>query len=227
MLSSCNNDDEKFMTFINDDIPDATDNKSTSVIIPFYGYENANVQYSLNKDFSIYQESMVSVLPNNDRGYYLQGLEPDTTYYYRMSIYKNKSYIYSNQVKSFTTKGVSIEFIEPDTVSMGYWTRSVLRVKTTGIEDIDIPYHILVRIYGWPSSNPSEVGWFPETKYVGDGIWTNKSIDSRTDGYCYQAFVETYSGRKLAKTSVITSKNRTWLLLSAMTACCVPNKLTQ
>lgn len=213
MLSSCNNDDDKYLTFINDNIPDATDIKSTSVIIPYYGYENVIVQYSLNKDFSCCQQSMVNVLPNNDRGYYLQALEPDTTYYYRMSLYQNKSYIYSNQVKSFTTKGVSIEYIEPGTVSMGHWTRSVLRVKTTDIEDIDIPYHILVRIYGWPSSDPSQVGWFPETKYLGDGIWINESIDSRTDGYCYQAFVETYNGRKLAKTPVIISNNKTWVQL--------------
>ena len=210
-LASCGNDNDAFeevnkMSFMSN-LPDAENIKSTSAYVPVYDKGYFRIVYSTNKDQITSHGGgffETSLIPDDSSGFLLRLLEPDATYYYTMAYLRNDMILYSNQVKSFTTKGVSIEFIEPETVPMGNWIRKIPRVKTTGIEDSDVP-NLFVNFYFWSQSNPSSVGLSAVTSYAGGGIW--KDDNSLKEGECFQAEVKVRNGRVVAKTPVMVWTN--------------------
>lgn len=211
-VSCSDNDDdaprkENNLTFI-DNLPDAENIKSTSAYIPVYDKGIFQLRFGMNADLNTFYIGgyiLSSYLAEDSCGFYLSGLEPDATYYYTMVCQIGNETIASNQVKSFTTKGVGIEFIEPETVSMGNWERKIPRVKTIDIEDSEVPLNLFVQFYIWRQRDPSNVGLSAVTTYAGDGIW--KDDNSLEEGVCYQAFVKTHSGRVVAKTPVVLWTN--------------------
>lgn len=209
--SSSNEDDpkEKYnLTFV-DNLPEAESVRSTSAYIPVNDKGNFQLRYSTIEDISssfMHVLSLNTLLNTDSRGFNLTGLEPETTYYYTM-VYSINDHeeIPSKQVKSFTTKGVGIEFIEPETVSMGNWSRKIPRVKTIDIEDSEVPYNLFVQFRIWPESDPSQKGLSGVTTFAGKGIW--KDDNSLEEGYCYQAYVTNHYGRIFAQTPVMLWTN--------------------
>jgi len=206
-ILSCCSDDEgtevNNLTFI-DNLPEAEDIRSTSVFVPVRDKGIFRLLYSLDNDLSSFymgSNLLSTYLVEDSCGFYLRGLEPDTTYYYTMVCLMGDETIASHQVKTFTTKSVGIAFIEPETVSMGNWDREVLRVRTMGIEESDVPLNLFVQFHRWPQNDPSGISLSAVTSYVGDGIW--KDDNTPVEGYCYQAEVKTHHGRIVARTPVI------------------------
>ena len=217
-LLACSSNDEdepkekSNFTFI-DNLPEAENVRSTSAYIPVNDKGSFCLRYSTSEDISssfMYVSSLNTLLEKDSCGFYLSGLEPETTYYYTMVCVTGNEEIPSNQVKSFTTKGVVIEFVEPETVSMGNWSRKIPRVKTNGIEDRDI-HSLFVQFRIWPVSAPSDKGLSNVTTFAGNGIW--KDDNSLEEGYCYQASVTNSYGRIFAQTPVMLWTNGTMLEL--------------
>ncbi len=210
MLSSCDNEHDNDTTsqyaFV-DHLPEATNIGSTSAFIPVQDKGFFEIHYGVNNDLTNSHALMSfnTITDTNARGFGLRGLEPDTTYYYTMVCLSSKDPIYSNQTKSFKTKGVSIKFIDSETVSMGKRDRQILRLQTSGIEDEDVPYYLFVQVRSWSLDNPTQVGLSAVTTFAGNGIW--KDDDTPSEGDCYQAVVKTHSGRIVAKTPIVVWEN--------------------
>lgn len=202
------NDASKQFMFI-DHLPDATNISSTSAFIPIQDQGSFEIRYSTDNDLnSNYAFTILTTFTATPPyGFTLRGLEPETTYYYTIVSISGRDPVFSHQVKSFTTKGVGITFIEPETVSMGNWDRLILRLQTTGIDDSDVPLNLFVQVRSWPQDNPSQVGLSAVTTYAGEGIW--KDDNTPREGECYQAVVKTHSGRTVAHTPVVVWTNGT------------------
>ena len=214
-LVSCGSNDEdnptekSNLTFI-DNLPEAESVQSTSAYIPVNDKGSFWLHYSTSEDINssfMYVLSLNTLLEKDSCGFYLRGLEPETTYYYTMVCAMGNKKIPSHQVKSFTTKGVGIEFIEPETVSMGNWSRKIPRVRTIGIEDREVPYNLFVQFRVWPEGDPSHKGLSAVTTFAGNGIW--KDDTSLEEGCCYQASVTNSRGRIFAQTPVVLWTNGT------------------
>ena len=212
-LMSCGDNDELNeirgkMTFI-DNLPDAVDIKSTTAFIPVHDQGLFNIRFSTNDDLVTQFKSMMinTYDPQYSGGFLLQGLLPETTYYYTMECLVGKdSRIPSNQIKTFITHEVSVEFIEPDPEVTNFWDRKLLRVKTYGIEENDVYYHLNVHFCTWDQGEHSRKGWLVSTTYIGDGIWEDGSI--LFEGDCCQAFVMTFNdGHIVAQTPAMMMTN--------------------
>ena len=190
-----------------DHLSDATNIGSTSAFIPIQDQGYFEVRYGISNDLNnnYYFTTLNTIAAETPYGFTLSGLEPETTYYYTIVGYSGRDPIFSHQVKSFTTQGVGIAFIEPETVSMGNWDRLILRLQTTGIDDSDVPLNLFVQVRSWPQDNPSQVALSAMTTFAGNGIW--KDDNSPREGDCYQAVVKTHSGRTVAESPVVVWTN--------------------
>lgn len=205
---SCGGDDndiENPMPKLVENLPSAENVKSTSAYIPVYDKGSIELVLGGNEQFNL--EGVLyyhSFLPMDSCGFLLTGLEPDSTYYYTMVYHYGYESIWSKQVKSFTTKGVSIEFIDPTIISMGNWERKALRVKTHGVEEWDVPYNLNVIVYWTQDGSAGRSISYPT--YLGDGIWQLDSWPS--EGEHCQAVIQCWGGyRTVAKTPIVTLSN--------------------
>ena len=206
---SCGNDEkdiEEPLPKLVENLPSAENIKSTSAYIPVYDKGMIELRWGGDKQLTTYQgQYYTTSLMKDSCGFRLTGLEPNYTYYYTMVYHKGEESIISKQVKSFTTKGVSIAFIEPGTVSMGNWERNVLRVKTSGVEESDVPYNLHVVFYCTRDGSDGR-SISTQTTYLGDGIWQDDSWPS--EGEHYQAVIKCWGdGRTVAETPFITLKD--------------------
>lgn len=204
---SCGGDDndiEKNMPKLVENLPSAENVKSTSAYIPVYDKGSIELVWGGNEQFNL---ELVfynyTYLPMDSCGFLLTGLEPDSTYYYTMVYHYGYESIWSKQVKSFTTKGVSIEFIEPAIIS-GKYERKLLRVKTHGVEEWDVPYNLNVYFYWTQDGSDGCAISYPT--YLGDGIWQLDRWPS--EGEHWQAVIQNWGGyRTVAKTPIVTLSN--------------------
>jgi len=208
-LLSCGSDEkyiEEPLPKLVENLPSAEHVKSTSAYIPVYDEGQIELRWGGDEQVVSHAGPYISTyLMKDSCGFRLTGLEPNCTYYYTMVYHKGKESIFSKQVKSFTTKSVSIAFIEPGTVSMGNWERNVLRVKTTGVEEDDVPYNLHVMFYCTRDGSDGR-SISTQTTYLGDGIWQDDSWPS--EGEHYQAVIKCWGdGRTVAETPFITLKN--------------------
>ena len=81
---------------------------------------------------------------------------------------------------------------------MGNWDRQVLRMKVSGVDECDMPGHILVTLYSVRKDSESVS---TSTNYIGEGIWQNDTFLDK-DEY-YMAVISTGSGQIFAKTPVV------------------------
>ena len=211
MLVSCASNGEKDpveenqWTFVYN-LPEAKNVGSTSAFIPVYDEGAFWLLFRTTKEGTGGAMRFLDTRIEKDaHGIALDGLDPETTYYYTMYTSIGYDLIYSEQVKSFTTKGVGIEFIEPDTVSMGNWDSLVPRIRTTDIDDSETHYHLFVRLYIWPKNDPENKSYSRLTRLVGNGVWTDDN--TLEEDYCYQAFVYNTDGRIFAQTPVVVWTN--------------------
>ena len=218
---SCGDDNEDDIVVkqpqILETLPNAENVKATTAYIPIntsdlqgtveicWASEEKNIAMISGDDNSRYSEFnyyLTTMLKPGSTGYQFSGLEPDQTYYYTIVYHpaNSKDPVYSKQYKSFTTKAASVEFIEPATVSMGNWDRQVLRMKVSGVDECDMPGHILVTLYSVRKDSES-VSIYTSTNYIGEGIWQNDTFLDE-DEY-YMAVISTGSGQIFAKTPVV------------------------
>jgi hypothetical protein len=202
---SCGDKDDPLPKFV-ENLPSAERVKSTSAYIPVYDKGTIELRYGRNENLdTCWVEYYSAYLPKDSCGWLITCLEPDLTYYYTMIYHQGNERILSKQTGSFTTKGVSIEFIEPTTISMGYEERKVLRVKTHGVEKWDVPANLQVIIcckrdgYDYPS-------YYGLATNVGDGIWQGEWRPS--EGEHFQALIKCRrSERTVAETPIFTFSN--------------------
>lgn len=217
-FTSCENDEnEDTLSELTEYLPSPENVKSTSAYIPFNAtYDEGNVElcWSTYDDFGPYNDGFDRELPpslyleKGANGFLITGLEPDCTYYYTIIYHKGEKRIYSKQVKSFTTKSVSIKFTEATVISRN---EVVLYVKTFGVEEYDVPYNLHVTFYSIYNNGSKSLGHQGSgaTKYLGDGIWQHTFYVIPSTEECWQATIETqgdglYNTRVVAKTPVVT-----------------------
>ena len=205
---SCGDDDkdtEEPLPKLVENLPSAESVKSTSAFIPVYDDGLIELRWGGDEQLDSYAGQYLSTYITEDGGFLLTGLEPDYTYYYTMVYHKGDESIYSKQIKSFTTKSVSIAFIEPATISMGNWERKALRVKTTGVEERDVPYNLNVVFYCTRDGNEGR-SISTQTTYLGDGIWQDDGWPN--EGEHWQAVIQCWGGgRTVAETPFVTLSN--------------------
>ena len=205
---SCRDDDKDIedpMPKLVENLPSAESVKSTSAYIPVYDEGLIELRWGGNEQLNPYAGQYLSTYLTTDScGFLVTGLEPDCTYYYTMVYHKGDESICSKQIKSFTTKSVSIAFIEPGTISMGNWDRKVLRVKTSGVEERDVPYNLHVVFYCIRDGNDGR-SVSAQTTYLGDGIWQDDGWPNEKEHW--QAVIKCSGGRIVAETPFITLSN--------------------
>lgn len=82
--------------------------------------------------------------------------------------------------------------------------KKILRLRTIGVEDDDVPSNLRVCLYGMIGSGI--LYQVEGMEYVGDGIWRNERTMS-DDAERYQAKIITYGGRVVAETPEIIWEN--------------------
>lgn len=205
---SCGDDNdivEPLPKFI-ENLPSPENVRSTSVFIPVYDEGNIGLLLARDETFSFCIVQFISTYLEDDfRGFLVSGLEPDCTYYYTMRYHgRSEGIYYSKQVKSFTTKGVSIAFIEPATKPMGSWEEKALRVKTSGVEEIDVHNNLYVLFHNIRDDSDGLGISFPT--YLGDGVW--QCDNWPREGDHWWATIECKeSRREVARTPLVTLKN--------------------
>lgn len=208
-LLSCGDDDKDIedpLPKLVENLPSAESVKSTSAYIPVYDEGLIELRWGGNEQLNPYTfQNLSTHLTTDSCGFLLTHLEPDYTYYYTMIYHKGKESICSKQIKSFTTKSVSIAFIEPATISMGKWERKVLRVKTSGVEEWDVPYNLNVVFYCTRDGSDGR-SISTQTTYLGDGIWQDDGWP--LEGEHWQAAIQCWGGRRtVAETPFVTLSN--------------------
>lgn len=212
-LTSCSSDEEEdpvvkyHLTYV-DNLPDAEKISSTTAYVPVNDEGDFWLYISTEKDmFAEYVLSRVlyTDLTQGVHGFNVEGLDPGTTYYYTMCTQINGKQLFSKEIKSFTTQEVSIEFMEPQTVSMVNWNKLIPRVKTTNIDDSAAAHDLFVRFESWQKSTPKSVSVSSVTRFSGDGVWIDDS--DLLEGTCYQAFVINRDGTKFAQPPVMLWEN--------------------
>ena len=206
-LVSCKDDNEfeKTLPRFIEALPSAENVMSTSAYIPVN--EKGNIELRLSYDGKIftyptdYTISYSNFLDGKD-GFELKGLQPSRTYYYTMvyHISKNKE-VYSKQIKSFTTQGVSIEFI-------GQGESNKLRLKIHDADEEDADSHVLNVVFYGVNSNGEIESVFTHTTHIGNGIW-EQDYWRPAEGDRWKAVVKC-SLRDVAETPVYTFVNGEW-----------------
>ena len=207
---SCGDDDEEIEdiqpAFI-EHLPSAENIKATTAFIPvntsdFKGGV-AGVHWG-TKETGLRDDAYVfSGRDWDPNGFLITGLEPEQTYYYTIVYYPPhiNGYVYSKEIKSFTTKAVSIKFTEPATIPMGNWSAYALRMQTSGIEEWDVPSNLHVEVYSAYSDNEFDntIG-ICTTDYLGEGVW---QYDAPDEEDLYIAVIKNSGGRIFAKTPIV------------------------
>ena len=205
-LVSCNNDEDgidETLPRVMENLPSAENVKSTSAYIPVG--EKVHVELRVGFDENLILPITYGVkcyFLNGEDGFLVDGLEPSRTYYYTMVYYKGKDdVVYSKQTKSFTTQGVSIDFIEPG-------EGNKLRVKVRGVEESDVPSGLHVEFY-LADENGDFSNLSLRTRSLGNGIWEDDCWWP-SEGERWKAVVKCDGGRVVAETPVVTFVNGGW-----------------
>lgn len=209
-LVSCKDDDneiEETLPRVIEELPSAENVKSTSAYIPVN--ENAHVELRVGFDeknvINPTEYMIMSLFLNREAGFELKGLEPSRTYYYTMVYHKSNKYleeVFSKQVKSFTTQGVSIEFI-------GQGERNSLRVKIHAADEEDADSYSLHVTFYSVNGNGEVEGVFNKTNHIGGGIWEQEYFRP-FEGDSWKAAVISNSGSAVAETPIYTFVNGEW-----------------
>ena len=205
-LVSCNNDEDGIddpLPRVMEYLPSAENVKSTSAYIPVG--EKVHVELRVGFDENLFLPITYGVkcyFLNGEDGFLVDGLEPSRTYYYTMVYYKGKDdVVYSKQTKSFTTQGVSAEFIQPG-------EGNKLRVKVRGVEESDVPSGLHVEFY-LADENGDFSNLSLRTRSLGNGIWEDDCWWP-SEGERWKAVVKCDGGRVVAETPVVTFVNGGW-----------------
>ena len=205
-LVSCKDDEDgidETLPRVIENLPSAENVRSTSAYIPVN--EKAHLELRLGFDENLLHPTVYGVtcyFLNGEDGFHVDYLEPSRIYYYTMVYYKGKDdVVYSKQTKSFTTQGVSIDFIEPG-------EGNKLRVKVRGVEESDVPSGLHVEFY-LADENGDFSNLSLRTRSLGNGIWEDDCWWP-SEGERWKAVVKCDGGRVVAETPVVTFVNGGW-----------------
>lgn len=87
---------------------------------------------------------------------------------------------------------------------MGNWERKALRVKTSGVEERDVPLNLHIVFYRTRDGNDGR-SVSSATIYLGDGIWQDDGWPNENEHW--QAVIRCHGGRIVAETPFITLSN--------------------
>lgn len=210
VITSCGDDGESVdetLPRVLGNIPSAVDVKSTTAYVPVSEIPtngNLELRVCCDGDPRASEKYWFYCYTLDGDGFSVKGLEPSRTYYYTIAFYKGGkgvNMVCSDQVKSFTTQGVSIEFI-------GQGESNRLRLKTTAVEDWDDVTGLHVHLYG--INDDGEIkGVNYDTQYLGDGIWeANYFIPFEGDRW--KAVIVGSENHIFAETPIHTFVNGKW-----------------